>query len=135
MYKANWIAIYNILNWLIASTKLVAVYNYDVKQVDSYPFAKITVNDWIWDFLDTSINQLISNYKISVINQANTTANSEAIMRELVDNILIEFNKSTNITLGWIVERLKVTNINWWWAESNEPLRICEINIEILETL
>jgi hypothetical protein len=34
-------------------------------------------------------------------------------MRELVDNILIEFNKISNITLGGIVERLKVTNINW----------------------
>jgi hypothetical protein len=48
---------------------------------------------------------------------------------------LIEFNKISNITLGGIVERLKVTNINWWWADSNEPLRICEINIEILETI
>jgi len=78
---------------------------------------------------------MISNYKISIINQATDTVNSESIMRELVDSVILEFNKYSNITLNGQIERLKVTNINWGWADSNEPLRICEINIEILETI
>ena len=135
MYKNNWVAIYNILNGLVVSTKLTAVYNYDVKQVDTYPIAKISVNDWLNDFLDTHTNELTTNYKVSIINQANNTLNSEAVIRELVDNIILEFNKQNNITLGWSVERMKITTISWGWGESNEPLRICEINIEILETI
>ena len=99
MYKANANALYNIIDGLVAGTKLTAVYDYDVKSVDSYPFAKVSVMDGDSDFFDTTENEMVSSYKISIINQNTDTVNSEPIMRELVDEVLVELNKKDYITL------------------------------------
>lgn len=135
MYNNNVSSIKSILTPLIATTKLTAVYDYDVKSVDSYPFAKISVIDWEWDFFDTANNKLVSNYRISIINQANITSASEVLMRQLVDLVITELNKKTNVTLWWTVDRFIPISVSWGWTESNEPLRICDITVEVMETI
>lgn len=135
MYKENAQALYDIVNWLVATTKLTAVFNYDVKSVDSYPFAKVSVMDGDNDFFDTNENELVSTYRISVINQNTNIVNSEPVMRELADQIILELNKKTNVTLSWTVVYMKVTNIAWGWSETNESIRICDIIVEVKENI
>jgi hypothetical protein len=135
MYKDNAQAIYNILNALVATTKLTDVYNYDVKQVDSYPFAKVSVMDGDSDFFDTTENEMISNYRVSIIHQNRAIETIEPVMRELVDEVLLELNQKTNITLSGTVVYMKVSNIAWGWSELNETVRICDIFIEVKENI
>lgn len=135
MYNNNVSKIKAILDPLITTTKLTAVYDYDVRSVDSYPFAKISVIDWEWDFFDTANNKLVTNYRISIINQATITSASEVLMRQLIDSILTELNKKANITLSWSVDRFIPVGVSWGWGEANEPLRICDITCEVMETI
>lgn len=135
MYKNNSNAIKVILDWLITTTKLTAVYDYDVKIINSYPIAKISVMDWEWSFFDTNTNKFISQYKIVILNENKTVATSEPIMRELIDEILIELHKKDNVTLWGIVDRFVPISVNWGWTDTNEPLRICEIICETMESV
>lgn len=87
------------------------------------------------DFFDTNENELVSTYRISVINQNTDIVNSEPVMRELADQIILELNKKTNVTLSGSVVYMKVTNIAWGWSETNESIRICDIIIEVKENV
>ena len=135
MYKENAQKLADILTSLIADTKLQAVYNYDVKESNVYPFAMVRVKDWESDFFDTSENEMTSTYMISVINQNTKVATSEVVMRELVDEILLELNKKENLTLWGTVNRIIPRTIAWGWSETNESVRICDITIEVNENI
>jgi hypothetical protein len=135
MYKENAQKLADILTSLIAGTKLQAVYNYDVKQTDVYPFAMVRVKDGESDFFDTSENQMISSYMISIVNENKTVATSEVVMRELVDEVLLELHKKENLTLGGTVNMIIPRNIVWGLSETNESVRICDITIEVNENI
>jgi len=135
MYKANAEKLTDILSSLIGSTKLQAVYNYDIKQVDVYPIAIVRVKDGESDFFDTTNNEMTSSYTIAIVNENKTVATSETVMRELVDDVLLELNKKENLTLGGTVNRIIPRNISWGWSETNESVRICDITIEVNENI
>jgi len=68
-YSTNGIALYNIVNGLVASTTLAIVYNYDVKEITKYPCASISVKDGDEEELDTQNNLLKTRYLIRVQDQ------------------------------------------------------------------
>ena len=135
MYKENAENPFTILSWLIATTSLKAVHNYDVKTSDVFPYATITVADGENDFYDTSENQMSSTYSIIIFNENKNIMLSESVMRELVDSILVELNKKTNLQLSWTVNFIRVPTINWGWSTTNESMRICELIVEVNENL
>jgi ABC-type enterochelin transport system ATPase subunit len=100
-YSSNGIAIYNIVNGLVASTTLAIVYNYDVKEITKYPCAIISVKDGDEEELDTKNNLLKTRYIIRVQDQNVSVATMEARMRTLCDSILAELRKKANQTISW----------------------------------
>ena len=118
--------LYDIVNWLIATTKLASVYNYDVKTYDTVPCASITPLDSTEIVLDTITNQDNIPFRIRVVDKNKDQANMEARMRLLADQILAELRKKENITLGWTICNMTFA-INWGWLDDEQPMRTFEI--------
>jgi hypothetical protein len=126
MFSNIWTEIYNIIYWLIDTTTLSAVYNYDVKTYNSFPTATIWVIEWEEIFLDTGNNSDNLIFKIKVVDQNKNIDTMEARMRLLADNILWELRKRENQTLNNTV--CKITfSINWGWIDDEQPMRVFEI--------
>jgi len=119
-------ALYTILNNLVSSTTLTAVYNYDVKTYNSFPTATISPVDWEEIFLDTANNQDNLVFKIRVVDQNRDIAVMEARMRTLADSILTELRKKANQTL-WNSVCMVDFSITWWWLDDEQPMRTFEI--------
>lgn len=130
-YKTIWDSIYTIINSLVASTKLTAVYNYDAKGSESYPYAIITTKDWSEDMLDTSTNYSEFKFIIRVVNVNKDVSNMEAVMRQLCDDIFTELRKGANKTLSGTVDYFLPTSVSWGWWDSQEPTRVFEISVEV----
>jgi len=92
--------IYTIINGLVATTKLAAVYNYDVKTYNSVPAATITPLDTTEVVLDTVTNMDTIPFRIRVVDKNKNVETMEARMRLLADNIIAELRKKENITLN-----------------------------------
>lgn len=130
-YKAIWDSVYNIVNSLIATTKLTAVYNYDAKGSETYPYAIITTKDGTENMLDTSTNYSEFNFIIRVVNINKNVSTMEDVMRQLCDDIMTELRKGVNKTLSGTVDYFLPTSISWGWADGQEPTRVFEINVEV----
>ena len=118
--------LYDIVNWLVATTKLASVYNYEVKTYDSVPSATITPLDTIETVLDTVNNQDDISFRIRVVDKNKSVALMEARMRTLCDAIIAELRKKTNITLGGTICNMTF-NITWGWLDDEQPMRTFEI--------
>jgi len=118
--------LYTLINWLVATTKLASVYNYDVKTYNSVPCATITPLDIKETPLDQATNIDEVPFRIRVVDKNKDVANMEARMRTLADEILTELRKRENITLNWTV-----CNVNFWvtwgWLDDQQPMRTFEI--------
>ena len=130
MFTSIGIALYNIINWLVAWTTLNIVYNYDIKTADTFPYATISVMDWEEIYLDNLVNLTNLKYIIRVYDQNKSVALMEARMRLLIDNIMIELRKKGNCTL-WDIAESMTFNLNWWWQDMEQPVRVCEITCNI----
>jgi hypothetical protein len=130
-YNSIWNSIYNIVNWLVAWTKLQAVYNYDAKSSEVFPYAIITTKDGAEDMLDTASNLMTYNFLVRVVNINKDVSALEWVMRQLCDDILAELRKEANETLSWTVDLFLPSQVTWGWADWSEPTRIFEINIEV----
>lgn len=135
MYKQNAEKIYDIVNGLVATTKLTVVHNYDAKEVDSYPYATVSTISGENDFYDTTNNEMISSYRVSVYYRNKNISTSEGYIRELADQLLTELNKDDHVTLDWTVVYMKVVNIQWGWVETDETKRLCDIFVEVKENI
>jgi hypothetical protein len=135
MFTGNAQKIFDIVNSLVATTKLTVVYNYDTKTSDSYPYSTVSVWNWESDFYDTTNNEMISTYIVSVYYRDKNIDTTEWYIRELVDQILTELNKKTNLTLEGTVTYMKPVWIQWWWIESDESKRVCDISVEVKENI
>lgn len=134
-YVNIWNSIASILNWLIAGTTLTAVYNYDVKEAMSFPYAVVSAQTWEENILDTASNEIIYWFVIRIIDTNKDIANMETRMRTLVDNVLAELRKKINLTLSWSVIKFLPFTINWGWYDWPQfPVRVCEIKVSIVET-
>jgi len=125
--------LYTIINWLIATTKLASVFNYDVKEYTSVPCATITpldVTEWV---LDTVTNIDTLPFRIRVVDKNKDLANMEARMRTLADDILAELRKKENITLWWNACNMTFT-IGWGWIDDSQPMRIFDITCIVTVT-
>ncbi len=130
MFTNIWNALYNIINWLIAGTTLNAVFNYDIKTWDSFPYATISVAEWEEIYLDNLVNLTNLKYIIRVYDQNKSVALMEARMRLLIDNIMTELRKKENCCLWWIAESMTFS-LNWGWQDMEQPTRVCEITCNI----
>ena len=130
MFKEIWEKLEIILNWIVASTTLNIVYNYDIKTAESFPYATISVMDGEEIYLDNLVNLTNLKYIIRVYDQNKSIALMEARMRLLIDNIMIELRKKGNCTL-WDIAESMTFNLNWWWQDMEMPVRVCEITCNI----
>lgn len=133
MFTETWIALYNIMNWLIATTTLNAVFNYDIKTIESFPSASISLQEWDEIYLDQLLNQIDIKYIIRIYDQNKSVALMEARMRLLVDNIMITLRNKSNCGLWWTANRITFS-YKWWWQDNEQPIRVCEITCNILTT-
>ena len=125
--------IYDIVNWLVASTKLASVYNYEVKQYDSVPCATIQPLDSKEIVLDTASNFDTIPFLIRVVDKNSDIANMEARMRTLCDDIMTELRKKENITLQGTVCWSEFS-ISWGWIDDTQPMRTFEITMTTTST-
>ncbi len=132
-YSTNGIALYNIVNGLVASTTLAIVYNYDVKEITKYPCASISVKDGDEEELDTKNNLLRTRYLIRVQDQNVSVATMEARMRTLCDSILAELRKKANQTITGNSVRILPFAVTWGWFDGQLPTRMFEISVEVSE--
>ncbi len=130
MFTNCGVALYNIINWLVAWTTLNVVYNYDVKTWDSFPYATISVMDWEEIYLDNLVNLTNLKYMIRVYDQNKSVALMEARMRLLIDNIMVELRKKGNCTL-WDIAESMTFSLKWGWQDMEQPVRVCEITCNI----
>ena len=137
MIQTIWQSLETILNSLVATTSLEAVYNYPPKKSDTYPYAVIfpgqlteEIFDTIWDWGN---NQVTINYTISVFDRNKDTATMENRMRALADDLLDELRKQTNLTLSWLVDRLPPFTVSHDYDNTwTEPVRLFVINMQII---
>ena len=136
MYSSIWTALKAILDPLITTTTLTAVYNYDVKTYNTFPALSIVIWEWEETYLDTANNEANINFLIRIVDQNKDVSSMEARMRTLVDNILVELRKKSNSTLWWIAEWITF-KIIWWWQDLEMPIRVCEITciVKIVNTV
>ena len=120
-----------ILNGIVASTKLAAVFNYDVKTYSKFPTATISVVDGEQTLLDTATNDDNINFRIRIVDQNRSIATMEARMRLLIDNVLTTLRTSNN--LNNTVCRVTFS-IVWWWIDDSQPMRSCDITCHCLTT-
>lgn len=132
-YKSVSDSLYSVVNGLVASTKLTAVYNYDIKEATTFPYAIITTKDWEENILDTQSNEIEYSFIIRVIHQSNDIANVEPVMRQLCDDIMWELRKQANQTLSWTIKRLAPFSVTWWWADWQFPTRVFDIQVQVLD--
>ena len=130
MFSDVWIALYNKLTPLISTTTLSAVYNYDIKTAESYPYATVSTWDWEEIYLDNLVNETNFKFIIRVYDQNKSVSTMEARMRTLIDTIMVELRKKWNCTLWWLIESLTF-NLKWGWQDFEEPTRVCEITCNI----
>lgn len=118
--------IYTIINWLVASTKLAQVFNYDVKTYDKVPCATITPLEATEIPLDTANNTDTVPFRIRVVDKNKSISSMEARMRTLCDDLLAELRKRENITLNWTVCNTTFS-VTWWWLDDEQPMRTFDI--------
>ena len=118
--------IYTIINWLVASTKLAQVFNYDVKTYDKVPCATITPLEATEIPLDTANNTDTVPFRIRVVDKNKSIVTMEARMRTLCDDLLAELRKRENITLNWTVCNTTFS-VTWWWLDDEQPMRTFDI--------
>ena len=125
--------IYTIINSLVATTKLAAVYNYDVKTYDNVPVATITPLDTAETVLDTVTNMDVIPFRVRVVDKNKNVATMESRMRTLADEIIAELRKKENITLNGSVCNMTFW-ITWGWMDDQQPMRTFEIVCTVTTT-
>lgn len=128
MYASIWNELETILNSLVAGTKLNTVFNYDIKQYQSFPCASISPLDDTEIFFDTADNQIDIQFRIRVADQNRNISVMEDRMRTLCDQVTAELRKSSNQTLNDSVCAFQF-NVIWWWIDDQQPIRIFDINL------
>jgi len=133
-YSTVWNSINNLLTSLIATTTLTAVYNYDVKDSNSFPFTTISMKSGSEKELDTSTNEASYELVIRVVDMNKVVSSMEPRMRLLCDNIIAELRKLNNQTLaGTVINILPITTSWGWYDWQQAPSRVCEITLTIRE--
>ena len=114
--------------------RLSAVYDTEVPEGASYPYATLTTGEATEEALDTSTNTTLYRFTIRAVNVAKDKATAEATMRKLADDILAELRKRANQTLGGTVDNILPFSLSWGWENGNTvPNRYFEIRLEILK--
>jgi hypothetical protein len=73
------------------------------------------------------------DFRIRIVDKNRDVANMEARMRTLIDNIIAELRKKSNITLGGLICNMTF-EITWGWLDDDQPMRTCEITCKCLTT-
>ena len=117
------------------SPRLAFVYDTQVPDSPSYPYATLSSGEMKEEELDTWSNIALYSFTIRAVNVAIDKETSEATMRWLADDLLSELRKRENQTLGGTVDRFLPYTLNWWYENSawSVPSRFFEIKMEIMK--
>lgn len=116
-----------------AGGRLAEVYDTQVPESTSYPYATITTGEATETTLDTSLNATLYRFTIRAVNVAEDKATTEATMRLLADDILAELRKRVNQELGGTVDNVLPYTLNWGYENgSTVANRYFEIKLECL---
>lgn len=130
-FKAIWDAIYSKM-LEIKDVRVWWVYNYDIKVEDgiSFPAVVITPNNGSISYLDSCFKENNLTFTIRVIDRIQDwIAVVEDNIRELADIVLTKLDELWTITWSnnnWYTVNVDF-NYNWWFADTQEPLRVFEI--------
>lgn len=117
-----------------AGGRLAQVYDTEVPESASYPYAVISNGDATEQSLDTSMNQTLYRFTIRCVNVAKDKVSAEATMRRLADDVMAELRKGANSQLGGTVDRFLPFTLSWGWENGNTvPNRYFDISIEVLK--
>lgn len=115
-------------------TDIAAVYEYDNVETTKFPCANITATGNESEYADTSNNQRLYQFNVSVyIERVKwTPAKVERVMREIVDQVLDYFDQ--NYTLGGACKMVKAMQSEWAYTTiAQGPARVANIKIECME--
>lgn len=134
----SYASIASSLNTILTTVKnapgsiLAQVFDYDLQVADDngYPFASIVNGDAEESVLDSAYNEAEYHFFIRVCDLAKDKSATEVNMRILVDAILAELRKKTNLYLSNTVDNTLPFRVRWSWEGSGTvPLRVCTIEI------
>ncbi len=134
-FKAIWDALYNkmleIATWDTA--RIWAVYNHDIKIEDwiNLPAIIITPDDGNIKYLDSCSYQTELNFKIRLIDRIQKNISEvEDNMRVVADMVMQKLKDIE--TIVWSNDDWYTVNceyrFNWWFANTQEPFRVFEVN-------
>ena len=134
-FKAIWDALYNkmleIATWETA--RIWAVYNHDIKIEDwiNLPAIIITADDGNIKYLDSCKYQTELNFKIRLIDRIQKNyASVEDNIRVVADMVMQKLKEIETIVWSnddWYTVKCEYT-FNWWFANTQEPFRVFEVN-------
>ena len=134
-FKSIWQAIYNkmleITTW--NTVRVWAVYNHDIK-IEwwvSLPAIIITPSNWTSWYLDSCSYETVINYSISLVDRIQENyADVEDNIREVADIVMSKLKEIS--TISWTNDNGYTVkceyDFNWWWTDTQEPLRVFSVN-------
>lgn len=132
----SFVDIWNAINTEMLKVKntdarVGSVYNYDIK-IESWinlPAIIITPSSWDEWIFDSCKNDVTFNYIVRVIDSLQTNwATVEDNMRYIADIVMERLKDMPNIVYS-NGETYKIEfTYDWWYIETQEPMRVFEIN-------
>lgn len=119
-----------VLAPLVADNNAVAIYNYLPRSVRDWPYVCIIPQEWAEVIRDSIDNENNYPFMIKVVNNnIKKEAESEADMREIVDETLAIIRKNYTFII-WSNKVHRVTFSYSWWRWDNEyKTRMCDITV------
>ena len=133
---------YTLKNILKANTRIQEVYDYDTIKFRGYPAVVIIPSDNESDYETTTENQrkYVFTIRVFVERKVNKPEEAESILRNLMDTMLDDLEKSANWTLtsanlpaGYTLLVLHPSPSAWGYQDvDNATLRYAEIKVVVL---
>ena len=138
-YKEIWDVIYNKLSEIASwnNARLWAVYNHDIKIQwwISLPAITITPSNWNVSLLDSCSYQSTYRYMVRLFDRIQDwIADVEDNLRILADEVMSKLKEIWTITRNnsnGMTVKIEFDG-NWWYTDTQEPLRVYEITVNIV---
>lgn len=124
-YVNIWQKLYDVVS---ANTGIAEAFNYDPKTYESFPSASISASSTSETILDTQTNWWLYSFIVRVVDQNTSIATMENRMRALCDSLMSDLR---GMQLDSTIQRITM-NVRWWWIDSDQPLRVLEIEVNCL---
>lgn len=125
---------------LDANSLLDNVYNYEASQLDGSPVATLTPSANENDYVTTVENRRVYAFLVRLYVRRDSGKdneyNTEAAMRELVDDVLDDFDKNHRLSAiesktGYTYLFMEAAPSTWGYVGRDNEYRVAEINLRI----